>query len=606
VVYVNLLIFIAAIFLVNVFSTGSEPGESLARTIVWTALFFALFNYGARRVFSKSWTRSAGGYFKAEQRLCLAALLVFAAILFSTDAAPYVSRYFGGAQLSAVPGIVLLTIFIGLLSIVWLAGRQSYAAVFGATYTPLRFVAVNMARNLPIILPWLILSLLFDLLRVLPLAPVHAVLDSEWGDMLFFGLFLLFIILLFPPIVLRLWGCTPLPVGPIHDHFRGFFRRLGFNATIYSWPLFEGRVITAAVMGLVPKLRYILLTPAIMQNMNMAELEAVMAHEIGHVKKKHLLLYLVLIIGFALLIGALAEPLWHFMLAQDLLFHIMAADLLAPETVMSVVGSLPLFALMLIYFRFIFGYFMRNFERQADLYVIRVLGSGRPLVDAFEKIGGAGENRSKHNWHHFGIDERIAMIDRAERDPSLIGRHDRKVLTSLLIYLISLSLLVGVLWHGVSTASLVRDYEEKFIELVIMEQLEVDDEATYFTIMGDLMQGKGIYDRALESYETALEIAPGNEQALNNLAWLLLTGTDPALRDPVRALRLAKTAARDTMQPHIMDTLATAYWANGESDRAITIMRGLIAADPDNSEFYNRQLSRFQTERYSAETRWED
>jgi Zn-dependent protease with chaperone function len=606
VVYANLLIFIAAIFLVNVFSTGSEPGESLARTIVWTALFFALFNYGARRVFSKSWTRSAGGYFKAEQRLCLAALLVFAAILFSTDAAPYVSRYFGGAQLSAVPGIVLLTIFIGLLSIVWLAGRQSYAAVFGATHKPLRFVAVNMARNLPIILPWLILSLLFDLLRVLPLAPVHAVLDSEWGDMLFFGLFLLFIILLFPPIVLRLWGCTPLPVGPIHDHFRGFFRRLGFNATIYSWPLFEGRVITAAVMGLVPKLRYILLTPAIMQNMNMAELEAVMAHEIGHVKKKHLLLYLVLIIGFALLIGALAEPLWHFMLAQDLLFHIMAADLLAPETVMSVVGSLPLFALMLIYFRFIFGYFMRNFERQADLYVIRVLGSGRPLVDAFEKIGGAGENRSKHNWHHFGIDERIAMIDRAERDPSLIGRHDRKVLTSLLIYLISLSLLVGVLWHGVSTASLVRDYEEKFIELVIMEQLEVDDEATYFTIMGDLMQGKGIYDRALESYETALEIAPGNEQALNNLAWLLLTGTDPALRDPVRALRLAKTAARDTMQPHIMDTLATAYWANGESDRAITIMRGLIAADPDNSEFYNRQLSRFQTERYSAETRWED
>jgi Zn-dependent protease with chaperone function len=606
VVYANLLIFIAAIFLVNVFSTGSEPGESLARTIVWTALFFALFNYGARRVFGKSWTRSAMGYFKAEQRLCLAALLVFAAILFSTDAAPYVSHYFGGAQLSAVPGIVLLTIFIGLLCIVWLAGRQSYAAVFGATYTPLRFVAVNMARNLPIILPWLILSLLFDLLRVLPLAPVHAVLDSEWGDMLFFGLFLLFIILLFPPIVLRLWGCTPLPVGPIHDHFRGFFRRLGFNATIYNWPLFEGRVLTAAVMGLVPKLRYILLTPAIMQNMNMAELEAVMAHEIGHVKKKHLLLYLVLIIGFALLIGALADPLWHFMLAQDLLFHIMAADLLAPETVMSVVGSLPLFALMLIYFRFIFGYFMRNFERQADLYVIRVLGTGRPLVDAFEKIGGTGENRSKHNWHHFGIDERIAMIDRAERDPSLIGRHDRKVLTSLLIYLISLSLLVGVLWQGVSTASLVRDYEEKFIELVIMEQLEVDDEATYFTIMGDLMQGKGIYDRALESYETALQFAPGNEQALNNLAWLLLTGTDPALRDPPRALRLAKTAARDTRQPHIMDTLATAYWANGEADRAITIMRGLIAADPDNSEFYNRQLSRFQTERYSAETRWED
>ena len=54
-------------------------------------------------------------------------------------------------------------------------------------------------------------------------------------------------------------------------------------------------------MGIVPGLRYILLTPALIETMSIAEIEAIMAHEIGHVKKFHLLLYVFLITGFSLL-----------------------------------------------------------------------------------------------------------------------------------------------------------------------------------------------------------------------------------------------------------------------------------------------------------------
>ena len=60
-------------------------------------------------------------------------------------------------------------------------------------------------------------------------------------------------------------------------------------------------------MGILPGLRYILLTPALIETMSREELEAVIAHEIGHVKKYHLLLYICLIAGFSLLAGMLGR-----------------------------------------------------------------------------------------------------------------------------------------------------------------------------------------------------------------------------------------------------------------------------------------------------------
>ncbi len=76
---------------------------------------------------------------------------------------------------------------------------------------------------------------------------------------------------------------------------------------------------------------------------------------------------------------------------------------------------MPFLILLLLYFRFIFGYFIRNFERQADLYVIKILGSGRALISAFDRIAGtSGESKKKPNWHHFGIGERIDTLERCE------------------------------------------------------------------------------------------------------------------------------------------------------------------------------------------------
>ena len=106
--------------------------------------------------------------------------------------------------------------------------------------------------------------------------------------------------------------------------------------------------------------------------------------------------------------------------------------------------------------------------------------------------------------------------------------------------------------------------------------------------------------KAIEAYEKALKISPMKPDLANNMAWLLLTAKDKSLRDPVRALTLARLAATLKEQGHILDTLATALWANGLVEEAIRTEIRAARMDPDHVQYYQGQAEKFTTES------WED
>ena len=60
-------------------------------------------------------------------------------------------------------------------------------------------------------------------------------------------------------------------------------------------------MITAGVMGLVSRFRYIMVTEALLEMLTPDEIDQVIAHEIGHIKHHHLVLYLLFFIGFMLI-----------------------------------------------------------------------------------------------------------------------------------------------------------------------------------------------------------------------------------------------------------------------------------------------------------------
>lgn len=594
----NLLYFLVAIFALSTNTPPEKPfipaGWMLAAavTILW----------GFTRVAKRMFTGAAIGparYFALEKKLSILAVFVFVGFIYLLDLKYYLLPLSLNGSLPVLANIAGLGFFFLLLSGIWLAARPRYQELFQRIYTPFAFVRLNIKANLPIVLPWLALSLVFDCLEALPLPALAQLLRSPWGDLTLFVLFLFFLVLAFPPMVRFLWSCTPLPQGPLRERIVRFCQAQGFHSDILCWPLFEGQLLTAGIMGIFPKLRYLMITPALLEALSIDELDSVLAHEIGHVKHFHLVLYLVLFLGFSLLMEALAAPLPHFILASDLFYRLLPLLPVAPENLLGALATVPLLLLLLIYFRLIFGYFIRNFERQADLYVFKALGTSRPLIASFEKITLlSGSNPDEKNWHHFGIGERIDFLKQCEHDRRHVTNHDRKLHLSLAVYFVSIGLLILSL-HQVDTDKISAGYETQYAEAVLLQKARQEPgNSVWLLFLGDFLQSRKMEKKAVDAYEKALQISPVNAEANNNLAWLLLTAQDKSIRNPQRALTLARAAKSFKDRGYILDTLATAYWANGLIEEALVTEAKALHLDPENRAYYQSQIEKFSRQRW--------
>ncbi|MEZ4576474.1 MAG: M48 family metalloprotease [Desulfobacterales bacterium] len=112
--------------------------------------------------------------------------------------------------------------------------------------------------------------------------------------------FLMLIAIIGPVLILKFWGCRPCCLARSGTGLNSCAGKRNMHyRDIMVWPLFGGRMITAGVMGLVRRFRYILITPALMRHLTPYEIDAVIAHEIGHIKKHHLFFYLVFFAGYS-------------------------------------------------------------------------------------------------------------------------------------------------------------------------------------------------------------------------------------------------------------------------------------------------------------------
>ena len=101
----------------------------------------------------------------------------------------------------------------------------------------------------------------------------------------------------------------------------------------------------------------------------------------------------------------------------------------------------------------------------------------------------------------------------------------------------------------------------------------------------------------------ALRLEPGYVTAMNNLAYLLATAEDPAVRDPAEAMSLAEAALRalGEEEPALLDTLAAAQAAAGRIDDAIaSASRAAALAAARGDAALEAELRR-NLERYRAQ-----
>jgi Zn-dependent protease with chaperone function len=594
-IYGNLIYLLVVVLVLSTHTPPEAPQLAGLVVLPVFAVKALLYQFLCRHFYSPGRIKSARNYFAVEQKLSILAIVSLIVDVHLLDSQYYLSLLPLASKLPIIAHLGGVFLFFGYLALQWQAAATSYGNVFGRRPSTFAFLRTNLRLNGSIILPWVFLSLISDLLQLVPLPAIKSILASPWGEPLIFLIFFLLLSVWLPKLVVRLWDCKPLPAGPTRAHIEGFCRSQHLEyADIMVWPIFEGQVLTAGVMGMTRKFRYLLVTPALLQAMSPAEVEAVMAHEIGHVKRRHLQLYLLFFLGFGLLAQLATFPLMYALLSSDAFYRFIPLIGKDPGNVLAMMSTVLMFLLMIVYFRYIFGFFIRNFERQADLYVFKVMGSGALLVQVLEKIAWlSGKIRDLPSWHHFGIGQRVDYLERCEAKPALIAQHDRKVKLALLSYVCILAMSALLLWK--MPADLLEGAPKiRFAEAVIRKKI-VDEPMNplWYQYLVDLQYGRKSFAEAISAYEKSLTLAPETPEVLNNLAWLLLTADNRAYANPLRALELARQAVILKPQGHIFDTLALAYWLNGHQQRAIEMENQAIQADPANQDYYLHQMRRF-------------
>ena len=566
----NIIYFIVVLLIFNVSYPGSRPESPLIQTLIMLFLSWLAFagccRWGFQGLMKRYQAGTAeGGLAAAHQNLNLR-LSVLAIFLFALDIYIFQVKYWiqaipGLATFSVLQGILGLAIFMFYLCTVWYFSHSVYRVAFNTEIGRRAFVISHVKFNVPILFPWMILSLISDLLSLSPWSTPDSFLNKPMGQMAYFAGFLIVLMIFMPLVIQYWWGCSPLNPSEKVKALRDFLRDQGFRyRALLLWPIFQGRMMTAGIMGVVARYRYILVTQGLMEILSTAELKGVLAHEMGHAKYRHLVFYMVFFFGFMVLSFGLFDLCVYFFASQSFFINILENAESQATSLFYMAVSFPILLAMVIYFRFVMGFFMRNFERQADLFSATTMGSPTPAITSLEKIAFlSGKSRELPSWHHFSIKERVDYLWRSEREPGLVKRHDRFVVRSIVIYLVTIAGLGYFLNFG-----------------PLKEEIEV----------WKLQQ-------EMQAYERIIQMDPAQSLAYNNLAWYLATAPYEELRDPSRAIHLAKRAVELEPSPMYLDTLAEAYYANGQYDKAVKVIEEAISNAKERRDYYEGQLKKY-------------
>ncbi len=234
-------------------------------------------------------------------------------------------------------------------------------------------------------------------------------------------------IFLVAPLIIRVaWDTIPLPEGEIRTHLMSMCKAHRVRIReLLLWRTYGG-MINAAVMGFVGPLRFILVTDGLLQQLPGPHVEAVMAHELAHVRKRHMIWLLVSAVS---LMGAV-EVLGVVFLAMNGVgvtevegsfavtgpdSGIVPAGLGFPAITQTDALLLLTFACAAAAWAMGFGWVSRRMERQADSFAVEHLARERggdtiawsdalTMIDALRRVADLNHVRAeKHSWRHGSI-----------------------------------------------------------------------------------------------------------------------------------------------------------------------------------------------------------
>jgi STE24 endopeptidase len=234
-----------------------------------------------------------------------------------------------------------------------------------------------------------------------------------WGVAVVVG-FQLVMLLVLPRWILPLFNkLEPLPEGTLKDRLVALADRCGFRvAAIQVMDGSKRSTHSNAFFTGLGRFRKIVLFDTLIASMDEAQLEAVLAHEIGHSKKGHVIRGLLLsaaatLVGFAVL-GALLQGPWLYEAFGIPSGHVAA--------VLVLVGLLS--GLVTFWLSPVANAISRKHEYEADRYAREAVGTPGPLLEALTRLSESNlSNLTPHRLystfyysHPTWVERRAALL----------------------------------------------------------------------------------------------------------------------------------------------------------------------------------------------------
>lgn len=215
-----------------------------------------------------------------------------------------------------------------------------------------------------------------------------------WGFAVFMG-FQLLMMVVYPRFIMRWFNkFTPLPDGELKIRLMNLAERTGFQAR--SIEVIDGSKRSAhsnAYFEGFGRFRRIILFDTLVAQLTTEELEAVLAHEIGHYRRGHIpkmfmVMAAMIFSGFAL-IAWLARAPWF-----NTAFGFPPGELAPAFLLFGLLSGLVMF-----WFSPLGNFFSRKHEYEADAFAREAMGGPAAMVGALRKLAQKNlSNLTPHPW----------------------------------------------------------------------------------------------------------------------------------------------------------------------------------------------------------------
>lgn len=214
---------------------------------------------------------------------------------------------------------------------------------------------------------------------------------------IFFFIFSMFIMYISPYILDPLFNkYTPIKDTVFAEKIKKLFKKTGIKVSqVFKVDASRRSRHSNAYFTGIGRVKRIVIYDTLLEKLNHEEILAVLAHEAGHWKKKHVLKAIIsyeifsfaaLYISFLLLQGSILTSI----------FKILADNFFVKVIILGFLGSLLAF-----FFTPLSAYFSRRHENQADKYGVEIMGGSKNLASSLVKL--AKDNLSNLYPHPFYV-----------------------------------------------------------------------------------------------------------------------------------------------------------------------------------------------------------